>query len=259
MVKTLGGERYFLTIVDDYSRFTWIHLMRSKSDTQQLIKNFHKFVHTQFAASIKIIRTDNGGEFSMFAFFEEHGIIHQRSCVNTPQQNAVVERKHQHLLNVARALRFQANLPLEFWGQCVLHAAFLINRLPSLILDWQNEHQENVSTEFEPSLPIIPISQHEEFQFDTPVHALDDNLVPPLVCLEPAEIDTSGNDDLSLALSEQAEPNIPPSPLVCTDDPNGSQTDSIIDNGQSAAAPPRRSTRTRQLNTQTAYYGSHFN
>lgn len=46
MVKTLGGERYFLTIVDDYSRFTWIHLMRSKSNTQQLIKNFHKFVHT---------------------------------------------------------------------------------------------------------------------------------------------------------------------------------------------------------------------
>nr|GMD94888.1 bidirectional sugar transporter SWEET4-like [Ipomoea batatas] len=111
----------------------------------------------------------------------------------------------------------------------------------------KDEQQENVSTEFEPSLPITPISQHEEFQFDTPVHALDDNLVPPLVFLEQAENDTSGNDDPSLAFSEQAEPSIPPSPPVCTASPNGSQTDSIINNGQSVAAPPRRSTRTRQV------------
>lgn len=134
-VGSLNGEHYFLTLVDDYSRFTWLHLMKSKAEVRQLIMRFHAMVFTQFGKLIKIIRTDNGAEFNMVEFFAEKGIIHQRSCAYTPQQNAIVERKHQHILNVARAIRFQASFPLEFWGQCVMHAVFLINRLPSPVIE----------------------------------------------------------------------------------------------------------------------------
>ncbi|XP_019181634.1 PREDICTED: uncharacterized protein LOC109176683 [Ipomoea nil] len=141
-VKYMGGERYFLTIVDDYSRYTWIHLMRNKSETREKLKNFHKQIHTHHGLAIKTLRSDNGMEFNLVDFFAEHGIIHQRSCVHTPQQNAVVERKHHHIMSVARALRFQEKLPLEFWGLCVMHAAFIINRLPSSVTDWISPYQK---------------------------------------------------------------------------------------------------------------------
>ena len=87
---------------------------------------------------MKIISSDNGLEFKskpIKEFYEQCGIIHQTSYANTPQQNGRVERKHKHLLNVARALRFHANVPLKFWGQCVRIAAYLINRTSSRLLE----------------------------------------------------------------------------------------------------------------------------
>ena len=74
-------------------------------------------INTQFNVSLKHIRTDNGMEFqdtSALLFYASKGIVYQKSCVDTPQQNGIVERKHKHLLEVARALLLQANLPQQF-------------------------------------------------------------------------------------------------------------------------------------------------
>lgn len=142
-ISTHSGHRYFLTIVDDYTRMTWLYLLKTKHDTPETLKQFIAMVHNQFSVSIKCIRSDNGTEFfnqvctPLFSFL---GIIHQSSCVDTPQQNGVAERKHKHLLEVARALKFQGNLPSKFWGECVKTACYLINRLPSSVLNWKTPY-----------------------------------------------------------------------------------------------------------------------
>ena len=131
---SMHGHRYFLTIVDDHSRFTWIFLMHTKAEARKNIIDFTAYVETQFSGKIKTIRTDNGFEFSMHDFYALKGIIHQTSCVKTPKQNGIVERKHQHLLNVTRALLFQANLPHSFWCFALIHVAYLINCIPTPFL-----------------------------------------------------------------------------------------------------------------------------
>ena len=88
--------------------------MKLKAKTQSHLKSFVAFVERKFDTKVKIIRSDNGSEFIMKQFNDESGIIHQTSCVKTPQQNGIVERKHQHLFNVTRSILFQSNLPFVF-------------------------------------------------------------------------------------------------------------------------------------------------
>ena len=88
--------------------------MKSKLDVKHLLPSFYTMVYTQFNIGIKSIRFDNAIEFSLIDFYSAHGIVHQKSCAYTPQQNSVVERKHQQLLNVARSLKLQSNLPYAY-------------------------------------------------------------------------------------------------------------------------------------------------
>jgi hypothetical protein len=94
-------------------------------------------IQTQFQTQIKLVRTDNGTEYFnniLGDYFKKHGIIHQSSCSDTPQQNRIAKRKNKHILEVARALMFSTNMPIRFWGDAALTATFLINRMPSRIL-----------------------------------------------------------------------------------------------------------------------------
>lgn len=133
------GSRYFFTTVDDYSRAVWLYLLPDKLEVSDRLQEFVALVKRQFNCDIKTLRSDNGTEFMCLSkFFRKEGIIHETSCVGTPQQNGRVERKHRHILNVARALRFQVGLPIEFGVECSLTACYLINRTPSKFLGTRN-------------------------------------------------------------------------------------------------------------------------
>ncbi|KAL5565554.1 hypothetical protein UlMin_028718 [Ulmus minor] len=108
------GHRYFLTLVDDCTRFTLVYLLKNKSDAISVIPKFFNMIFNQFHANIKVFRSDNAPELSFVDFFQDKGVLHQFSCVERPQQNSVVESKHQHLLNVARSLFFQSRIHISF-------------------------------------------------------------------------------------------------------------------------------------------------
>ncbi|GJR14006.1 putative RNA-directed DNA polymerase [Tanacetum coccineum] len=108
-ITSKEGYKYFLTVVYDYSRAVWLYLLKGKDEVTSNVIEFYNYLKNQFNKTVKIFRSDNGTKFTnsnMNSFFKQHGIIHQTSCAYTPQQNGVAERKHRHLLNVARSLLF---------------------------------------------------------------------------------------------------------------------------------------------------------
>ncbi|XP_010260889.1 PREDICTED: uncharacterized protein LOC104599848 [Nelumbo nucifera] len=108
------------------------------------LQSFFKLVKTQFSTVIKSVRSDNGTEFlsqECHSFFTDLGVLHQKSCVYTPQQNGVVERKHRHLLQLAQVLIFQVDLRIKFWGDALLTTTHLINKLPSVVLSWKSPYE----------------------------------------------------------------------------------------------------------------------
>jgi len=114
--------------------------MKDKSETYMVFKRFHLMVKNVFQASIHILRSDNGREYFSNDFnnyLNEHDIVHQSSCPYNSQQNGVAERKNQHLLETARALMFTQLVPNSYWGEAVLTATYLINRLPSKLLNFK--------------------------------------------------------------------------------------------------------------------------
>ena len=115
----LNGAHYFFTIVDDFSRCTWTYLIHTKDQVLSILIDFISYIENHFKAKPKFLRSDNGTEIvnkDCLAYLRKQGIVHQKSMVYTPQQNAIVERKHRHLLDTARALKFHASLPNKFWG-----------------------------------------------------------------------------------------------------------------------------------------------
>lgn len=139
-INNISGARWFITFIDDHTRVSWVYLLKEKSEAARTFQDFHKMIKTQFQANIQILHTDNGREYFstiLGSYLTNHGIVHHSSCVDTPQPNRIAERKNKHLLEVARALTFTMAVPKTFWGEAVLTATYLINRMPSRVLNFK--------------------------------------------------------------------------------------------------------------------------
>nr|GEZ02889.1 putative reverse transcriptase domain-containing protein [Tanacetum cinerariifolium] len=124
-IATINGERYILVIVDDYSRYTWVHFLRSKDEALEVIKTFLMRITVFLQSHVIIIRTDNDIEFKNQVL---KGISHQVYSVRTPQHNGVVERRNRTLVEAARIMLIFSRAPLFLWAEAIATASFTQNR-----------------------------------------------------------------------------------------------------------------------------------
>ncbi|KAJ9536611.1 hypothetical protein OSB04_un000212 [Centaurea solstitialis] len=129
--QSLAGRKYILVIVDDFSRYTWTKFLKSKDETSSLIINFIKAVQVQLNLPVQTVRTDNGTEFKniiLKTFYNTFGITQTFSAARTPEQNGVVERRNRTLVEAARSMLAESQLPQYLWAEAVNTACYTQNR-----------------------------------------------------------------------------------------------------------------------------------
>lgn len=134
---SFGGNHYFVSYTDDYSRYSKVYLMKNKSEQPEKFKEFRNYLKNQFKIKIKTLRSDSGGEYTSNEFedyLKKKGIEHQSKPPRTPQWRGVSERLNRTLWDKARCLLKGRNLPNHFWGEAISYANDLKNISPTKML-----------------------------------------------------------------------------------------------------------------------------
>ena len=129
-----GGNRYFITFIDDFSRKTWVYFLKEKSAALKIFKEFKALTEAESNHKLVAVRSDRGGEYTSNAFqayCKEQGIRHQLTAAYTPQQNGIAERKNRTILDMTRSMLKEKNLPKELWAEAVACSIYLLNRCPT--------------------------------------------------------------------------------------------------------------------------------
>jgi transposase InsO family protein len=131
---SLSNNVYFILFIDDFSRMTWVYFLKTKSQALSMFRNFKSMAETQSGQKIKVLRTDNGGEYTskeFNAFHQEVGIVHQLIVPYSSQQNGVSERKNKTVIEMSRCILFEKKLRRFLWAEAVNTSVYLLNRLPT--------------------------------------------------------------------------------------------------------------------------------
>ena len=138
-----SSQKYFITFIDDYSRYMYLYLLNNKYEALDAFKVFKAEVEKQCGKQIKIVRSDRGGEYygrytedgqapGPFArFLQEHGIVAQYTMPGSPDQNGVAERRNRTLLDMVRSMLASSKLPKSLWTEALKTAVYILNRVPT--------------------------------------------------------------------------------------------------------------------------------
>lgn len=131
---TLEGYKYYQVIVDEFSHFTVVKLLRTKGEAEENVIDFIRLIKTQHGLKTKRIRCDNGGEYSsnhFKQFCRSRGIQLEYTMPYSPQQNGIAERMNRTLIDKVRTKFAETNLPKELWGEAIRCSAYELNRSPT--------------------------------------------------------------------------------------------------------------------------------
>ncbi|KMQ84505.1 retrovirus-related pol polyprotein from transposon tnt 1-94, partial [Lasius niger] len=143
-IQSKGGAFYFVTFVDDCTRWCEIYFIKQKSDVLNAFKEFKTYAENQTGKRIKHLQSDNGREYcngEFDTFLKEQGIRRRLTVPHTPQQNGVAERKNRTLVEMARCIMFQGNLQMSFWAEAVHAANYIRNRCASRSLEGRTPYE----------------------------------------------------------------------------------------------------------------------
>ena len=130
---TRGGKRFYITFIDDYSRYTRVYLIRNKDEAMDSFIKYKNEVKNQLSKKIKRIRSNKGGEYKsspLNTFCEEHGIIHETTSPYSLESSGVVERKNRTLKQIMNFMLVSSGAPLNLWDEAILSTCHIQNRIP---------------------------------------------------------------------------------------------------------------------------------
>ena len=133
-VRARHGASYFITFIDDYTRYDHVYLISLKFQALDCFIQYINKVENQLDRKIKALRTDQGRDYLSEQFAKmcnDKGILRQLTTPRTPQQNGVAERRNITLLEMVKSMMTQANLPIQYWGDALMTAAYILNRVSS--------------------------------------------------------------------------------------------------------------------------------
>lgn len=142
--KSLNNGEYFLTFIDDYSRYVWVYILKTKDEVFSKFVEWKNEVENLTGKRLKIFRSDNGGEYTSKVFsdyLKQEGVIHQRTIPKTPEQNGVSERFNRTLVETTRCMLQGAKLPQKFWAEALSTAAYLRNRSPAKATQFKTPYE----------------------------------------------------------------------------------------------------------------------
>lgn len=139
-VESIGGSRYYLSLLDDYSHYSFVYFLKKRDEVPEKLIKFINLVCNQKNKNLKVVRSDAAKENinkNFVQFLEKKGIKHEKSCPHTPEQNGKAERLNRSLQEIVRCLLIESKLDQKFWAEATHTANYLLNLRPSSSIDYK--------------------------------------------------------------------------------------------------------------------------